>query len=147
MLADVKAHTLTALSPDRKLYMDVENKSVATPTGKPEVTKTTNTKTIAGYNCTQWRVKNKEENTEISYFVAEGKFDFFIDLIKTLNRKDKTATYFLQIPENTGFFTLEATERSLTREERVRFETIKIEKKSVDKKMFEIPKEYAKYQK
>ena len=33
-----------------------------------------------GYKCYQWRVKNLEENTEISYWVAEDNFMFFEEL-------------------------------------------------------------------
>lgn len=146
MLVDLKAGKVVALSPDRKLYMDVEN-SAKVVTGNPEVTKTKNTKEIAGYKCTQWRVKNKEQDTEISYYVADGKFDFFVPLLKTLNRKDKMASYFLQIPDNSGVFPMEATERTLLRGEKASLVVTNVEKKTVDAKQFEIPADYLKYDK
>jgi len=147
MLVDTKTNKVIALSPERKLYMDVENSTKPGPAGTPEVTKTTNTKKIAGYDCKQWRIKNKDENTEVSYWVAEGHFDFFIPLLKTLNRKDKMATYFLMVPDNGGVFPFEASERTLVRQEKGSLVTTKVEKKAIDAKLFDIPKDYQKYTK
>ena len=89
MIVDLSKSTVTALSPERKLYMDATNKRIA-PLIKPEITKTKNKKTINGFECTEWIVKYSQENTQISYWVSpETGFDFFEKLIKVLNRKDK----------------------------------------------------------
>jgi hypothetical protein len=57
MLVDTRDKTVTAISPERKLYMDVPNmrlpKDVAT-----NVQKTSEMKDMAGYKCEKWIVKS-----------------------------------------------------------------------------------------
>ena len=81
-LIDTKAGTVIAMSPERKLYYDAATTAPAPV--KPEVTKTTNKKTIAGYECTEWIAKIPLEDTEISYWVTDKSagFDFFDDMLK-----------------------------------------------------------------
>ncbi|MCH7657168.1 MAG: hypothetical protein IIB05_02460 [Bacteroidetes bacterium] len=38
--------------------------------------------TIFNYKCYQWRVRNKEKNTEVAYWVFNDDFNFFNDLFK-----------------------------------------------------------------
>lgn len=147
MLVNPKDKTVKALNTERKLYMMVPNNQPPVMKGKPEVIKTTTTKEVAGQKCTLWRVKNTEENTEIGYWVAEGKYDFFLPLIKTLNRKDKLGYYFLSIDGNNGVFPFEATEKSLLRKDVGSLKVSKIEKMKVDPKMFAIPSDYKKFEK
>src|ERR1051326_1767729 len=68
---------LQALDYERKLYIDQPTGTPNKPSGKCEVTATKNTKTINGMKCTEYVVKNKDENTVISFWLAKGKFDFF----------------------------------------------------------------------
>lgn len=145
MLVDINTKKVTALNVDRKLYMDVENKP-ATFTGKAEVNKKGAAKKVNGIDTKTWTVKNPAENTEITYSVTAGKYDFFVPLLKTLNRKDKAAVYFLQIPENTGVFPAEAIEKTGS-DVKMSLVTSKIEKKQLDASLFQVPKEYQKYQK
>jgi hypothetical protein len=57
MLVDTRDKTVTAISPERKLYMDVPNmrlpKDVAT-----NVQKTSEMKDMVGYKCEKWIVKS-----------------------------------------------------------------------------------------
>lgn len=145
MLVDLGSKKVTALNMDRKLFMDVENKPAAV-TGKPEINKKGGSKKVAGIDCKVWTVKNPSENTEITYSVAPGKYDFFVPLLKTLNRKDKSASYFLQIPDNGSVFPAEAIEKS-GNEVKMSLVTSKIEKKPVDATLFQVPKDFQKYQK
>ncbi len=147
MLVDSKLNTVIALSPDRKLFMDVPHNTAPVITGKPEVTKTTTSKEVCGKKCVLWRVKNTAENTEIGYWVAEGKFDFFLPLINTLNRKDKLSSYFLSIPDNGAIFPMEATEKSLLRKDLGSIKVTKMEAKKIDEKTFAIPSDFKKFTK
>ena len=127
--------------------MEVPALSKPIITGKVEVNKTSGTKIINGYTCKLWRMRNKAENTEVSYWVAEDKFDFFNGLLKVLNRKDKLSVYFMQAPTVVGAMALEATERNLLRDFKNAIVTTKIEKKVLDASLFSIPAEYKKYDK
>ena len=147
MLVDLVKGNILALSPDRKMYMEVPALSKPIITGKVEVHKTSGTKIINGYTCKLWRMRNKAENTEVSYWVAEDKFDFFNGLLKVLNRKDKLSVYFMQAPTVVGAMALEATERNLLRDFKNAIVTTKIEKKVLDASLFSIPAEYKKYDK
>src|SRR5687768_11718041 len=106
MLVDLIAKKVTALNADRKIYMDINNKKPEVK-GKPEVNKTSSTKKVAGMDAKVWTVTNKDEATEVSYSVASGNFDFFIPLLESLNRKDKSAVYFQQISGNSKVFPVE----------------------------------------
>lgn len=147
MIVMPKENSVKALNTERKLFMDVPHNNPPQMKGKAEVTKTTTTKEVAGQKCTLWRVKNTEENTEIGYWVAEGKYDFFLPLIKTLNRKDKLGYYFLSIEGNAGVFPMEATEKSLLRQDVGSIKVLKMENKKVDSKLFSIPSDYKKFEK
>ena len=139
--------TMQFISHDRKLYGDQPSGTPNKPTGKCEVTTTKTVKTIQGYKCTQIIVKNTDENTTITYWVAKGKFDFFDVMLKVLNRKDKFSTYYLQIPNNHGMMPILATMSPLDGQEKERLETTKIEKKPIDAKTFDIPAGYMKFEK
>lgn len=145
MLVDLAAKKVVALNMDRKLYMDVENKP-ATMNGKLEVNKKGGSKKVCGQDAKVWTVTNKDENTTVTYSVASGKYDFFVPLLKTLNRKDKTAVYFLQVSDNAGVFPVEAIEKA-GNEVKTSLITTKIEKKPVDLSLFQVPKDFQKYQK
>ena len=147
MLVLPKINSVRALSPERKMYMEVPNNNTPTFKGTPEIQKTKLTKEIAGVKCTQWRIKSADDKTEITYWIAKGGYDFFIPLIKTLNRKDKLSYYFLNIPENEGVFPFEAEERSLTRDLRSMLKVDNITKQKLDNKIFSIPADYKKYEK
>lgn len=144
-LVDTKAGTVIAMSPERKLYYDA---STAAPTPvTPEVTKTTEKKTISGYECTMWIAKIPLEDTEITYWVTDKSagFDFFDDMLKTLNRKDKIARYFMAIEGNEDMFPIEGIEKSLSGTVRVKLIAQKVEKKSVDDSVFSIPEDYQEF--
>ncbi|MCB0429572.1 MAG: DUF4412 domain-containing protein [Flavobacteriales bacterium] len=148
MLVDLGEKSLLALSPERKLYMDVNN-SPLNPGDKNnyEVMKTGNKKTIQGFECEQVRVRNKSQNTEVTYWLASGGFQFFPSLINTVNRKENTSIYYLVIDGFEDAFPFLTVENSLLREERTRMEVTKITKKSIDDKLFNVPDGYVKFEK
>ena len=146
MIVDLSKSTVTALSPERKLYMDATNKRIA-PLIKPEITKTKNKKTINGFECTEWIVKYSQENTQISYWVSpETGFDFFEKLIKVLNRKDKLSKYFIAIPGNNAVFPVNAVEKNMDGTIKTELKIAKIVKKELSDSIFDIPKDYQKFE-
>jgi uncharacterized protein YneR len=149
MIVNTKERKAKSLSPDRKLYMEMEsaNSSFIKIDGS-EVKKGKSSKTIAGYKCDEWTVSNKEQNTTITYYLAKDNFIFFDDLIIALNRKDKFATYYQQLPETSSSFPFLAIEKDLSSgKEKAKLEVDKVTKKAIDAKLFEIPSDYKKFEK
>lgn len=147
-IIDLKTSSMIALSHERKLYIEQAQGAPATVNGKTEVTKTKNEKTIQGFKCSEYVVKNTEENIEIHYWLASGNFTFFSKLLKILNRKDKTSVYYQQITGTDGMFPFLSSQTAVgSTKEDVKLEVTKFQKKVVDANLFEIPKDYQKFQK
>ena len=144
-LVDMDQKTMKSLNHERKLYMD--QSTPASPVTKGTCTvKKGEAKNLQGYKCIEYTVTNTEENTEISYWLAEGKFSFFEKLLRQLNRKDKSSVYFLQIPSIKNTFPMLSIQKSLDGKDQMRLEVTKIVKKEIDPSMFEIPKGYNKFE-
>jgi hypothetical protein len=100
---------------------------------------------IQGYLCEQWRVCNQKENTEITYWVTKGNFNFFIDFLKLWNRSEKHSRYYLQLPDAKGYFPIMSVERSAFRDKRMELEVVKIKSKNLPSDLFTIPSDYKNY--
>jgi hypothetical protein len=147
-IIDLKTNTMLSLSHERKLYIEQASGTPAPVTGKPEVKKTGNTKMIQGVKCTEYIVKNPDEKVQVTYWMADGHFDFFFKLLRVLNRKDKSAVYVQQITGAGGMFPFLSSQVNLeTNKEEVKMEVTKVEKKTVEPSKFEVPKDYQKFQK
>ncbi len=149
MLFDLNKKTIAVVNPLRKMYMYIENKPYKERKDVNEnfkIIKTNNYKKLFGYKCYQWRVRNKSENTEVSYWVAFDNFDFFVDFLKLFNRSEKHAQYFLLIPETKGYFPMLSEERTTLREQKMTLRVIDIHRKVLDKSLFQIPKDYKNFE-
>lgn len=145
MLVNTTENEVLALSPERKMFIEVPNKR---PNRKTDLTidETTNEKKILGYTCKEWRVISAEDNREISYWLADKNFDFFVPMLKTLNRKDKLAVFFLKLPNNTGAFPLLGMETQDDGTELTKLEVTKVEETSLKDDLFSIPAGYTKFE-
>ncbi len=150
MIVDVDAPLIYAVNPSRKLYTnmpihpwDFDN----APQSNYQVIKTDNYKYLKGYKCNQWRVRNKKEDTEIAYWVANDNFYFFKKLLRLINVADKSSDYYLRIPETDGIFPLLSVERSILRAWKSKLEVINIKQKDMETALFEIPQDYKLFQK
>lgn len=147
LLVNLKDHNLTALSPTKKLYMKLRtNPYVPDNQTSYEIIPSKNKKKIFGYDCQQWRVKNKKQNTEVSYWVANDEFCFFGDLMKLLNKTEKHSTFFLQIPNVSCYGPLVCEERTLLRDSKVKLAVIDIKKSKLDNTLFVIPANYKNFE-
>lgn len=147
-IIDLKTNTVLSLSHERRLYIEQARTTPPVLTGKPEVKKTENVKTILGMKCSEYVVKNPDEKVQVTYWMADGGFDFFFKLLKVLNRKDKSSVYVQQLTGVEGMFPFLSTQVNLeTNKEEVKMQVVKMDKKTVDANMFEVPKEYQKFQK
>lgn len=146
-LVDLDAKTMKFLNHDRKLYGDQNTPAAPVIKGTCTVKKGQNVKNLQGFKCVEYIVTNNEEATQITYYVADGKFSFFEKLLRQLNRKEKSAIYFLQIAEIKNMFPMLSMQTDLAGKETSRLEVTKITKKEVDPAVFEIPKGYNKFEK
>jgi hypothetical protein len=147
-LFDLGAGEIKFLNPKRKLWGKQKSETPAVIRGTCVVTKGTGMKKVAGQNCKDYIVKNTDENTAITYWIAEGaKFNFFLPLIKLWNRKDKQSVYFSQIknlPE--GSMPLMSEERTATDNKVLtRLEVTKVTSTPPDNSTFDIPPGYSKF--
>ncbi|HSH50481.1 MAG TPA: DUF4412 domain-containing protein, partial [Bacteroidales bacterium] len=136
---------IIVLSPSKKLYTYLELSSNSnTPNKNFTVIKTDNIRMIKGKECYQWRVRNVEQNTEVTYWVSESNFHFFNDFIKLLNCTERTFTFYEKIPDSQGFFPMYTVERTLLRKIKKQISVIEINHQKVNDTTFEIPKNFNK---
>lgn len=145
MLVDMHDRTVTAISPDRKLYMDVPNMRLPKDV-VAQVQKTSEMKDIAGYKCEKWTVKSPSEDRQMTYWVAADAFDFFIPLLETLNRKDEQAVFFLKIKDAKGAFPMLGIEQKMDGAEVSRLEVTRITKGAQKPALFEIPADHNRFE-
>lgn len=145
MLVDTRDRTVTAISPERKLYMDVPNMRLPKEV-ETQVQKFPDMKEIAGYKCEKWVVKSAKEDRQITYWVAADEFNFFIPLLETLNRKDEQAVFFLQIKDAKGVFPMLGVEQKMDGAEVSRLEVVRVTKGVQKPALFEIPAGFNKFE-
>lgn len=145
MLVDNRDKTVTALSPDRKLFMDVPNMRLPKEF-KAEMKKTGENKEMVGYKVEKWTVKSPGEDRILTYWVAADAFDFFIPMLETLNRKDEQALFFLKIDNAKGVFPMLGVEQKTDGSEVSRLEVTQVKRASQKADLFEIPAGYTKFE-
>ena len=145
MLVDNSMHSVTALSPERKLYMDVPNMRLPKDVDV-QVEKTAETKEITGFRCQKWVVTNTAEDRKVTYWVANDGFDFFIPMLRTLNRKDEQAVYFLEIPGAAGVFPMRGSESKLTGSKISDLDVKTVTKSKLADDLFRIPSGFTKFE-
>lgn len=145
MLVDTRDKTVTAISPERKLYMDVPNMRLPKDV-ETTVQKTGEMKEIVGYKCEKWTVKSGPEDRLLTYWVAADEFNFFVPLLETLNRKDEQAVFFLEIKDNKGVFPMVGIEQKLDGAEVGRLEVRSVTKGVQKTTLFEIPAGFNKFE-
>ena len=147
-LFDLKAKTIKFTNPARKVWGESKSETPAQIKGKCEVTKTKNTKTIAGKKCTEYVVKNTDENTTISFWISTDKFDFFVPMVKLWNRKDKSAVYFNQITDlPKGAMPMLSIQSNISDGKVIdKLEVTVIEKKTINLADLQVPADYKKFE-
>lgn len=136
------------VNPVRKVWGEHKSETAATIKGTCTTTKGANTKTLQGQKCIEYIVKNTEENTEITYWIASGKYDFFVPLVKAWNRKDKQSMYFNQIKDlPKGSMPFLSEEKTIVDGKIVsKLEVSKMTKGNVDAAKLAIPSDYKKFE-
>lgn len=136
------------VNPVRKVWGEHKSETAPTIKGTCVSKKGTNTKTIQGQKCAEYIVKNTEENTIITYWVANGKYDFFVPLVKAWNRKDKQSIYFNQIKDlPKGAMPMLSEEKTISDNKLVsKLAVSKMSKGAIDASKLSIPADYKKFE-
>lgn len=143
ILLNLNTEEIFVLSPSRKLFTQINKKNKDISSDKNFlVTKTANSRLINSSVCYQWRVKNIERNTEISYWVINNNFNFFDKFVRLINNVENIYEFFEKIPESQGYFPVLVEERTLLRAEKSTISVNKITPKIFDQAFFNIPADY-----
>lgn len=147
-LFDLGSGEIKFLNPKRKLWGKQKSETPQVIKGQCVVAKGSGTKKIAGIKCSEYTVKNTDENTVITFWIADENFEFFIPLIKLWNRKDKQSIYFGQIKNLApGQMPLMSEEKQLSDGKLLtKLEVTKISKAVPPDATFEIPAGYTKFE-
>ena len=146
LLVDWELNTVIALSPERKIWMDAYNNRTGI-TANSRIHKTENTKTIQGYECNEWVVRNENEGREIHFWIGGSEFGFFPKAVKTMNRKDKISKYYRAIDDPGPGFPMIGEELNLDGKLITKLEVTKVEVKNIDAAVFDIPSGYTEFDK
>lgn len=136
------------VNPVRKVWGEHKSETAPMIKGTCVSSKGTNTKMVQGQKCTEYIVKNTDENTQITYWIAPGKYDFFMPLVKAWNRKDKQSIYFNQIKDlPKGSMPLLSEEKQISDGKLIsKLEVSKMSKGGVDPSKLAIPADYKKFE-
>lgn len=145
---NTKTNEIKYTSPVRKVWGELKSETVPVIKGTCVTTKGAATKVIQGQKCTEYIVKNTEENTQITYWMVSGKYDFFASIVKAWNRKDKQSVYFNQIKDlPKGSMPLLSEEKTISDGKIIsKLEVSKITKGTIDASKLEIPADYKKFE-
>ena len=145
---NVATKEIKVVNPGRKIWVETKSETMPVIIGTCVVTKGASTKMFQGQKCTEYIVKNVAENTQITYWIATNKYEFFIPLVKMWNRKDKQSVYFNQIKDlPKGSMPLSSEEKSITDGKIVsRLEVSKITKTAIDDSKLAVPADYKKFE-
>lgn len=140
-LVNTETDEVWGISPEKNMYMEVTTKSEPNDPDT-DVKETEIFVTLNGTRCNEVDVTCAEEETMITYYVADGNYAFFVPMLETLKRKDKQAVYYLEIDSEDGQFPMKSIERKTDGTLVSALEVTSISEESVDDSMFEIPEEY-----
>lgn len=145
---DLATNQIKYVNPVRKVWGEHKSETVPTIQGTCVSSKSGAVKTLQGQKCTEYVVKNTEENTEIAYWIAPGKYDFFAPMVKAWNRKDKQSIYFNQIKDlPKGSMPLLSEERTISDGKLIsKLEVSKMSKGTIDAAKLSIPGDYKKFE-
>ncbi len=148
LLVNMETESVIALNPYRKLYKKINTASTKKASDCEDcvVIKTKNTKVINGYLCEQWRVRNRTKNSEIVYWVTTDGFRFFDKLMEIIRQNGNYADFYLQISDKAGYIPILAVERTLVRYEKMRLAVTEIEETNISDNLFQVPKEFQKFE-
>lgn len=139
--------SVMVINPNKKLYTQLETFPVKDEfIQNMEVVHTGNYKYINGYKCSQWRVKNFEENTEISYWMAGDNFNFYTPMSQVAMSIEDHFLFYKALPQSKmqGVMPMLIENKTLLRAPKSTFTIMAINSHPVDASIFNLS-QYQKY--
>ena len=146
IIFDKKNKKMLMVMPTMKMYMEFpmdmdlgDNENNATEDkSKSDFVKTSETKTINGYKCEKWVIKEGDKTSEAWMTKDLGGFVFFQSPMGH-HQKQK----WQEDIENSGYFPMLVVEKDSDGNETGKFEVKSVEKKSLDDSFFTVPEGYS----
>ncbi len=128
-LFDLRSGKVFALSGREKVYKEIYLHDQS-KRGKTDVTiiKSQNSMLINGTTCYQWRVKNRQSMTEVTYWVAQSGFDFMEPLQRLIGQLQTPFNLFTLCPDIKYFFPLMVVDRTIFRKFRCSLRVVDIKR-------------------
>ena len=139
---NLKEEKVYLLSPERKSYMILNTTHSTKDMSNTKVQMTKETKSVLGYPCKKWVVTNPDYNAKVTYWVTSGNYDFFVELLAVLRRKDYSALFYQQVPAAVGYFPMVSIWSDMSGNEFERLEVTKINPHVLRGNFFTIPPDY-----
>ena len=147
LIIDLDEETVHALNNADKVYKQLEpDRRYDKNENHYSIIKTDNTKNINGYICQQWRVRNREKNSEIVYWVTRDGFYFFEAMIRIMNNFGNCSEFFQHIPGTTGVLPMLTVERNMVRYEKLRLVITDIHYTTLSENIFQIPADFKRFE-
>lgn len=142
-IIDFKSNEYKVVNPSKKLYVQTYiNRKTFLKNNNLTIEKTENYKFIHKKKCNQWIIKDKNNNTVVTYWVSYEGYKYYGDLLQILDETEKIYSYFMQIPESIGYIPFISEERSWLRDERMKMTAEKIIHITIDESIFDVPSDY-----
>ncbi len=141
-ILNLKDSSITYLDHQSKTWSRVKNHLVVA--GAPvnfSVTETKNTKELHTYKTTESVIKTGGDST-FSYWTNTGKFGFFRTALYLYGPRNSYLEYYWMLKPKDNSMPMLVTKQNLKGEETGRMEVTRIEKRTVDEKLFGVPADY-----
>jgi len=147
LILDSDKDEVFAMNHLRKMYVQLESKPSTKDMSNCAVVFTDQRRVILDRACIKWRVTNPDYQSVATFWVIEDKrYPFFNKMLSTIKSKEKMALYFLQVPDNFGYFPIYGEETGYNGVARSKLKTTEILEQKVDGSRFKIPKDYEKFE-
>lgn len=147
-IVNLQDQSVMVIHPGKRLYTTLEKFPVQKDSAQNmEVVYTGNYKYINGYKCSQWRVKNYDENTEITYWMAGDNFNFYAPMSQLAMSFDHHFLFYHALPERTmqGLMPMMIEDKTLLRSHKSTSRVIGIRSHPVDPSVFSLS-EYQRFE-
>ncbi|MCB8965133.1 MAG: hypothetical protein H6536_08890 [Bacteroidales bacterium] len=139
-LINLKHETIVMVSHCNKVYTEVVVRPAANDLSSDvEFIRTQNTMVFNGDRCVQWRVRDRARNTELTYWVVPGKYNFMKPLVDILSRSDTPLSILGYFPMNGGYLPMLTVERTIFRKIRATATVVDIKSQKLLDDIFAIP--------
>jgi hypothetical protein len=134
-----------AIKPSDHVYktLNVDSDKDISIKGCEVILNKNNFKYINNYKCIQYRIKNKLENTDITYWIPEEDFPFYYEMISMKRSMQPVYKYFFMLPNSQVAFPMQTVERTMLREEKSSYKVIAMnETRELKDGLFTVPDDY-----